>query len=216
MILKQSILPVGFPDSVHHTYLATHIYQFIETTIGNIILVLTAQTLLVSVETDAATLGIAVSVLWTVKDAIGYLTKIAFVRSFSCSFDNSPKYWKIISQLFGRISDLLLILTAVFDSKYWLLLASTGSSFKGFSYAIWASTHASFNQYQAIHNNNIGDITIKEQGQTAMSQVLGMGFGVLILFLTSNPLTLMYIFFGLTVLQIIATTLFVRASNYEV
>uniref|UniRef100_A0A0A9Y1S4 Protein root UVB sensitive/RUS domain-containing protein n=1 Tax=Lygus hesperus TaxID=30085 RepID=A0A0A9Y1S4_LYGHE len=78
-----TLLPAGFPDSVHHCYVPFSFWQFIETTAGAIIQVLCSQAMLSSVglPTDVGSVtGGAVAIRWVIKDGLSHFAQLLFTK----------------------------------------------------------------------------------------------------------------------------------------
>ncbi|KAI9486879.1 MAG: vitamin B6 photo-protection and homoeostasis-domain-containing protein [Benjaminiella poitrasii] len=96
--LREMFLPVGYPESVHDCYKKFHIWLFLETYVGSAIGVLCSQAMLASLGlgTMEATGG-AVAIQWVLKDGIGEIGKLFFIKRYASSFDSHPKTWKFVS-----------------------------------------------------------------------------------------------------------------------
>lgn len=80
----------GLVINVAHRYLAYHLLQFAETIVGTVVSVLCNQALLVSVGVSAeGSIFGAVAVQWIIKDGVGEVVKLFFIRRFSPYFDRS-------------------------------------------------------------------------------------------------------------------------------
>ncbi|ORY97560.1 vitamin B6 photo-protection and homoeostasis-domain-containing protein [Syncephalastrum racemosum] len=98
--LTEMFLPVGYPESVHRCYKPFHKWLAIETYVGSAIGVLCSQAMLASLGLGTAeATGGAVAIQWVLKDGIGELGKLFFIKRFASSFDSHPKTWKIVSVL---------------------------------------------------------------------------------------------------------------------
>ncbi|KAI9027317.1 vitamin B6 photo-protection and homoeostasis-domain-containing protein [Phycomyces nitens] len=97
--MREMFLPVGYPDSVHSCYKRFHLWLGLETYVGSAIGVLCSQAMLASLglgTMEAA--GGAVAIQWVLKDGIGEVGKLFFIKRYASSFDSHPKTWKFVSQ----------------------------------------------------------------------------------------------------------------------
>lgn len=174
-----TFVPVGYPTSVHPSYLSIHRWQFFETTAGSAIGVLTAQAMLIAVgaaDTAHATgagVGMAIAVHWALKDGFGEVLKLAVINQTAHLIDTYPKTSKLVGEVSSVLGAALQLLTAVYPAQF-LLLASLGIGLRGVHYSIWTATHTSFNQALAIQGNNIGDLVAKDESQLAVAHIVGM------------------------------------------
>ncbi|KAI8915561.1 vitamin B6 photo-protection and homoeostasis-domain-containing protein [Gorgonomyces haynaldii] len=209
-------LPVGFPSSVHKSYLPIHVWQFLETTAGSLISVLTAQAMLVSVGAgNAAMAGTAVAIQWALKDGLGEMGKLLIIRRFAHNFDTWPKTWKMIGEVSSVLGAFMQLLTALVPGSF-LLFASLGYGLRSIHFAIWNATHTTFNQNLAIQGNNIGDIVAKDEAQFAVAHILGMALGIAVLEVSHDPLFLAGVFSILGGAQLWMTQRLVTAAQFPV
>lgn len=112
-----------YPESVHECYAKFHAWLFLETYVGSAVRVLKymqtafivaglltieplkkigvlcSQAMLASLglgEAEAA--GGAVAIQWVLKDGIGEVGKLFFIKRFASSFDSHPKTWKMVGK----------------------------------------------------------------------------------------------------------------------
>ncbi|EIE85406.1 hypothetical protein RO3G_10116 [Rhizopus delemar RA 99-880] len=99
--LTEMFLPVGYPESVHSCYKKFHSWLFLETYVGSAVGVLCSQAMLASLGlgTVEATGG-AVAIQWVLKDGIGEIGKLFFIKKYASTFDSHPKTWKFVSFFF--------------------------------------------------------------------------------------------------------------------
>ena len=53
--------------------------------------------------------GGAVAIQWVLKDGIGEIGKLFFIKRYASSFDSHPKTWKFVRLLLWRNLDLIFI-----------------------------------------------------------------------------------------------------------
>lgn len=76
---------------------------------------------------DAALAG-AVAIQWVLKDGLGELGKLFFIKRFAYSFDSHPKTWYMVGEGVSQIGSALQIATAFAPHPAWFLpLASLGN-----------------------------------------------------------------------------------------
>ncbi|KAI8644146.1 vitamin B6 photo-protection and homoeostasis-domain-containing protein [Parasitella parasitica] len=123
--MREMFLPVGYPESVHDCYQKFHTWLFLETYVGSAIGVLCSQAMLASLGlgTVEATGG-AVAIQWVLKDGIGEIGKLFFIKRYASSFDSHPKTWKFVCELFSTVGSFLQLCTSVVTPKLFLPLAA--------------------------------------------------------------------------------------------
>ncbi|KAI9243411.1 vitamin B6 photo-protection and homoeostasis-domain-containing protein [Sporodiniella umbellata] len=126
--LTEMFLPVGYPESVHRCYKKFHAWLFLETYVGSAVGVLCSQAMLASLGlgTVEATGG-AVAIQWVLKDGIGEIGKLFFIKKYASSFDSHPKTWKFVCEILSSVGSFLQLCTSVAAPKFFLPLAA-GSS----------------------------------------------------------------------------------------
>ncbi|ORZ37129.1 vitamin B6 photo-protection and homoeostasis-domain-containing protein [Catenaria anguillulae PL171] len=161
--LRSTFLPVGYPHSVHPSYLRFHAWKFAETAVGACIYVLSHQALLSALNVGATqsagvqaamAAGSAAAVQLILKDGLGEIGKLVLIQKFSSQFDSRLKTWKLAGEAASVAGVLFSMLTVVAPSSAWFLpLASIGGALKSFYITLWSTVHASFARQWAARAN---------------------------------------------------------------
>ncbi|KAI8373620.1 vitamin B6 photo-protection and homoeostasis-domain-containing protein, partial [Choanephora cucurbitarum] len=123
--MREMFLPVGYPESVHDCYKKFHAWLFLETYVGSAIGVLCSQAMLASLGLgQVEAVGGAVAIQWVLKDGIGEIGKLFFIKRYASSFDSHPKTWKFVCELFSTVGSFLQLCTSVVSPKLFLPLAA--------------------------------------------------------------------------------------------
>ncbi|KAM3586760.1 hypothetical protein VKS41_001817 [Umbelopsis sp. WA50703] len=214
--MREMFLPVGYPESVHECYAKFHAWLFLETYVGSAIGVLCSQAMLASLglgEAEAA--GGAVAIQWVLKDGIGEVGKLFFIKRFASSFDSHPKTWKMVCEGFSSIGSALQLCTAYVSPKFFLPLAATGNMFELIHYSIWAASHMTFTRNFAL-SGNVGDIVAKDDAQMSTAHLMGMISGVGLISVSHNPTFLFSAFAILSPLNIWFTYKLLKTAQFEI
>lgn len=213
---RSMFLPIGYPDSVHSTYIKVHQWHFFENIVAGCIIVLCSQSMLESVGIgSAAATGAAVGIMWVLKDSIGEIGKMFFIQQFANSFDSHPKLWKLLGEFAFLLGSFLQLATIIAPSSQFLLLASSGYCLKSIHFAIWGAAHTTFTRAFALRGN-VGDLVGKHESQYSMAQIVGSLLGVLFIYLSHAPSFLFGIFTILSPLHIYLTVSLLKATQFEI
>ncbi|RCI04355.1 hypothetical protein CU098_001233, partial [Rhizopus stolonifer] len=214
--LTEMFLPVGYPESVHSCYKKFHSWLFLETYVGSAVGVLCSQAMLASLGlgTIEATGG-AVAIQWVLKDGIGEIGKLFFIKKYASSFDSHPKTWKFVCEILSSVGSFLQLCTSIAAPKFFLPLAAAGNMFELIHESIWFASHMTFTKHFSP-NGNIGDIVAKDDAQMSTAHLLGMLSGVGIISISHSPLFLFGAFAILSPINIWSTSKMLHAAEFEI
>ncbi|KAK4510062.1 uncharacterized protein ATC70_006231 [Mucor velutinosus] len=214
--MREMFLPVGYPESVHDCYKKFHAWLFLETYVGSAIGVLCSQAMLASLGlgTMEATGG-AVAIQWVLKDGIGEIGKLFFIKRYASSFDSHPKTWKFVCEIFSTVGSFLQLCTSVVTPKLFLPLAAAGNMFELIHESIWIASHMTFTKHFSP-NGNIGDIVAKDDAQMSTAHLMGMLTGVGLISVSHSPMFLFGVFAVLSPINIWSTTKMLHAAKFEI
>lgn len=186
-VFHATLLPAGFPFSVHKSYVRFHIWQFGEAITSSVFHVLSAQAMLSAVglpTNEASSAAGAVAIRWVVKDGLANFAKLAFTKAFAHLFDSRPKTWVMTCALLYLTGVTFELSTAISASagyaSLFIPLAAFGASLLSAAHLIWEATHANFIRWMSIRNN-IADVTAKADAQMVVADILGLGIGVFVI-----------------------------------
>ncbi|RCI01910.1 hypothetical protein CU098_002569, partial [Rhizopus stolonifer] len=221
--MREMFLPVGYPESVHDCYKKFHAWLFLETYVGSAIGVLCSQAMLASLGlgTVEATGG-AVAIQWVLKDGIGEIGKLFFIKRYASSFDSHPKTWKFkeakvveVCEIFSTVGSFLQLCTAIVAPKFFLPLAAVGNTFELIHESIWTASHMTFTKHFSP-NGNIGDIVAKDDAQMSTAHLLGMLTGVGLISISHSPVFLFSAFAVLSPINLWSTVKMLHAAEFEI
>ncbi|KAL7590274.1 hypothetical protein Lser_V15G38632 [Lactuca serriola] len=126
-IVKDFVLPVGFPGSVLDDYLEYMLLQFPTNVTGWICHTLVTSSLLKAVGLDyssgtTATTS-AAAIRWVSKDGIGAIGRFFIGGRFGNLFDDDPKQWRMYADFIGSAGSIFDLTTPLYPA-YFLPLAS--------------------------------------------------------------------------------------------
>ncbi|CAO3652680.1 unnamed protein product [Cunninghamella blakesleeana] len=214
--LRELFLPVGYPDALHPCYKKFHLWLGLETYVGSAIGVLCSQAMLASLGlgTVEATGG-AVAIQWVLKDGLGELGKLFFIKRYASSFDSHPKTWKFVCELLSSLGSFLQLCTSIASPKLFLPLAALGNTFELIHESIWIASHMTFTKHFSP-NGNIGDIVAKDDAQMSTAHLLGMLSGVGLISVSHSPLFLFSVFAVLSPINVWSTIKMINAAEFEI
>lgn len=204
--LIKTFLPVDYPHSVAPWYGRYALWQFVQSLVGSAQWVLTTNAMLVGVglTADPTTLTAwSVTLNWVLKDGIGALGMIFFVRLLGTWLDTDTKRMMWRADLLHNLGSALELLIPFFAHifGFFLLTASTANLIKGVA-ALSAGACRAAILKAVILRENFAEVTAKTHTQSVLAYVLGMilGIGVstFLAFVSTSPLFVwpFFFFFG--------------------
>ncbi|XP_057435231.1 protein root UVB sensitive 5 isoform X2 [Lotus japonicus] len=182
-IIKDFILPAGFPGSVSDDYLHYMLLQFPTNVTGWICHTLVTSSLLRAVgigsfsgTTAAAS---AAAIRWVSKDGIGAFGRLFIGGRFGNLFDDDPKQWRMYADFIGSAGSIFDLTTQVYPA-YFLPLASLGNLTKAVARGLKDPSFRVIQNHFAI-SGNLGEIAAKEEVWEVVAQLIGLALGILIL-----------------------------------
>lgn len=74
---------------------------------------------------EAEAAGGAIAIQWVLKDGIGEMGKLFFIKRYASSFDSHPKTWKMVGEGLCTVGSLLQLCTCLVSAKFFLPLAAS-------------------------------------------------------------------------------------------
>ncbi|XP_075510241.1 protein root UVB sensitive 5-like isoform X2 [Primulina tabacum] len=182
-IIKDFILPAGFPDSVSDDYLDYILLQFPTNVTGWICHTLVTSSLLKAVGlgsfsgSTAATA--AATIRWVSKDGIGAVGRLFIGGRFGNLFDNDPKQWRLYADFIGSAGSIFDLSTQLYPA-YFLPLASVGNLAKAVGRGLRDPSFRVIQNHFAI-SGNLGEVSAKEEVWEVAAELVGLGLGILAL-----------------------------------
>ncbi|KAK4396126.1 protein root UVB sensitive 5 [Sesamum angolense] len=129
-VVKDFVLPAGFPDSVSDDYLEYILLQFPTNVTGWICHTLVTSSLLQAVGVGSlsgtAAAASAAAIRWVSKDGIGAVGRLFIGGRFGNLFDDDPKQWRLYADFIGSTGSIFDLSTQLYPA-YFLPLASLGN-----------------------------------------------------------------------------------------
>ncbi|CAK8541909.1 unnamed protein product [Lathyrus sativus] len=182
-MIKDFILPAGFPGSVSDDYLHYMLLQFPTNVTGWICHTIVTSSLLKAVgvgsfsgTTAAAS---AAAIRWVSKDGIGAVGRLFIGGRFGNLFDDDPKQWRMYADFIGSAGSIFDLTTQLYPG-YFLPLASLGNLTKAIARGLKDPSFRVIQSHFAI-SANLGEVAAKEEVWEVVAQLVGLGLGILIL-----------------------------------
>ncbi|KAB2087525.1 hypothetical protein ES319_A04G110000v1 [Gossypium barbadense] len=182
-VLKEFILPAGFPGSVSDDYLQYMLLQFPTNVTGWICHTLVTSSLLKAVGVGSfsgtAAAASAAAIRWVSKDGIGAVGRLFIGGRFGNLFDDDPKQWRMYADFIGSAGSIFDLTTQVYPA-YFLPLASLGNLAKAVARGLKDPSFRVIQNHFAI-SGNLGEVSAKEEVWEVTAQLLGLSLGIVIL-----------------------------------
>jgi len=186
-VVRDFVFPSGFPGSVSDDYLDYMLWQFPTNITGWICNVLVTSSLLKAVgvgsfsgtSAAATAAASAAAIRWVSKDGIGALGRLLIGGRFGSLFDDDPKQWRMYADFIGSAGSFFDLATQLYPSQF-LLLASTGNLAKAVARGLRDPSFRVIQNHFAI-SGNLGEVAAKEEVWEVAAQLIGLGFGILII-----------------------------------
>lgn len=184
-LFYRTMLPVGYPETVHPNYIKFNFWGFVQGVMGSASGVLSTQCLLVglgmaghtsSAFSGGGTIALAATLNWVLKDGIGNLGGILFVSKFGDAFDRDAKRYRFLSAFAMNIATVLELIVPLVPHLF-LPLASMANTCKSISWMANSATRAQI-QRHFTRIDNLGDLTGKAASLNTAAMVCGTGIGV--------------------------------------
>ncbi|XP_073044516.1 protein root UVB sensitive 5-like [Primulina eburnea] len=182
-IIKDFILPAGFPDSVSDDYLDYILLQFPTNVTGWICHTLVTSSLLKAVGlgsfSGSTAAAAAATIRWVSKDGIGAVGRLFIGGRFGNLFDNDPKQWRLYADFIGSAGSIFDLSTQLYPA-YFLPLASVGNLAKAVGRGLRDPSFRVIQNHFAI-SGNLGEVSAKEEVWEVAAELVGLGLGILAL-----------------------------------
>ncbi|KAL3654923.1 hypothetical protein CASFOL_000709 [Castilleja foliolosa] len=182
-VIRDFILPAGFPDSVSDDYLEYMLFQFPTNVTGWICHTLVTSSLLKAVgvgsfsgTTAAAS---AAAIRWVSKDGIGAVGRLFIGGRFGNLFDDDPKQWRLYADFIGSMGSIFDLSTPIYPA-YFLPLASLGNLAKAVGRGLRDPSFRVIQNHFAI-SGNLGEVSAKEEVWEVVAELVGLSLGILAL-----------------------------------
>ncbi|KAJ9548965.1 hypothetical protein OSB04_021508 [Centaurea solstitialis] len=175
-VVKDFVLPAGFPGSVSDEYLEYMLLQFPTNVTAWI-----CHTLAVGLDYSSGTTAAAsaAAIRWVSKDGIGAVGRFFIGGRFGNLFDDDPKQWRMYADFIGSAGSIFDLCTPLYPA-YFLPLASLGNLAKAVARGLKDPSFRVIQNHFAI-SGNLGDVAAKEEVWEVSAQLLGLGLGIFVL-----------------------------------
>ncbi|KAI0565034.1 Vitamin B6 photo-protection and homoeostasis protein [Gracilaria domingensis] len=177
--LFYTLLPTGYPDTVHPGYIYWAIWHIGRHIFRQSYYVLGTTSLLSSLGLSTNTsLAVGATLKWVLKDGLGMGTKLLLSTSLARLVDADPKRFRMLGDTMMACAALIEVLS-VLNPRYFLafgtiaaLLREAAGAMSGPAYRVFLDSFAG--------RNNIGDVSSRGEAQVVIGNLLGLGLGVII------------------------------------
>jgi len=209
--LFNHVMPKDYKVTTVSSYESYAKTTMVASTMGTAASVLSIQALLTSIGISSdASLPIAATLNWVLKDGLGQLGGVLFASFINTRFDADPKRFRFGADLGLAISVILESSTAMAP---WLFLpiAALANVGKNIAWLSASATKASIHQsFCLVHN--LADLTGKAGSQTISASIVGTTLGLMVSpLVASNPV---YIVIGTGVFSIMQLAASFRALHF--
>ncbi|KAL0309963.1 UNVERIFIED_CONTAM: protein root UVB sensitive 5 [Sesamum radiatum] len=182
-VIKDFVLPAGFPDSVSDDYLEYILLQFPTNVTGWICHTLVTSSLLQAVGVGSlsgtAAAASAAAIRWVSKDGIGAVGRLFIGGRFGNLFDDDPKQWRLYADFIGSTGSIFDLSTQLYPA-YFLPLASLGNLAKAVGRGLRDPSFRVIQNHFAI-SGNLGEVSAKEEVWEVAAELVGLALGILAL-----------------------------------
>ncbi|KAK6120269.1 hypothetical protein DH2020_045960 [Rehmannia glutinosa] len=189
-VIKDFVLPAGFPESVSDDYLEYMLLQFPTNVTGWICHTLVTSSLLKARNLTQAAVGVgsfsgttaaasAAAIRWVSKDGIGAVGRLFIGGRFGNLFDDDPKQWRLYADFIGSTGSIFDLSTQLYPA-YFLPLASLGNLAKAVGRGLRDPSFRVIQNHFAI-SGNLGEVSAKEEVWEVAAELVGLGLGILAL-----------------------------------
>ncbi|KAD3067628.1 hypothetical protein E3N88_35508 [Mikania micrantha] len=181
-LVKDFVLPAGFPGSVSDDYLEYMLLQFPTNVTAWICHTLVTSSLL-KADIDMTKMLMACDITktcrWVSKDGIGAVGRFFIGARFGNLFDDDPKLWRMYADFIGSAGSIFDLCTPLYPA-YFLPLASLGNLAKAVARGLKDPSFRVIQNHFAV-SGNLGDVAAKEEVWEVSAQLIGLGLGIMIL-----------------------------------
>ncbi|XP_033329880.2 RUS family member 1 isoform X1 [Megalopta genalis] len=179
-IIKEVVLPQGYPDSVHSDYTQYQIWDTVQAFASTILSIMTTHSIMQGVgvgEPEATPLAAAIT--WVLKDGAGMIGRIAFAWRNGADFDRQCKKWRLFADVLNDLAMGIELLLPYYSS-YSLAILCVSMVMKSIVGVAGGATRAAITQHQALKNNS-ADVSAKDGSQETCVNLIASCVGILML-----------------------------------
>lgn len=180
-LFRETMLPVGYPHSVHPNFLPFNTWNFGQSVAGSANGVLATQCLLVGLGLAGSangSLAMAATLSWILKDGLGQLGGILFVARFGARFDRGVKKYRLLASAMMSLASFFEMLVPMMPGLF-LPIAAAANVCKNVAWMGMSATKAQINRHFSLIDN-MGDLTGKSASLNTTASLAGTGLGVLL------------------------------------
>ncbi|CBI30394.3 unnamed protein product, partial [Vitis vinifera] len=184
IIVKDFILPAGFPGSVSDDYLEYMLLQFPTNVTAWICHTLVTSSLLKASCWSWFFFSnhcccFCCCFCCCHQDGIGAVGRLFIGGQFGNLFDDDPKQWRMYADLIGSAGSIFDLSTQLYPA-YFLQLASLGNLAKAVARGLKDPSFRVIQNHFAI-SGNLGEVAAKEEVWEVAAQLLGLALGIMVL-----------------------------------
>jgi len=194
-LIRQVLLPEGYPDSVSRDYLEYQIWDTMQAFASSISGSLATAAVLQGVGVgDSEATALAATFTWILKDGAGMVGRIGFAAYSGTSLDFDCKRWRMFADVLNDGVMMVELLAGVLPKQMvmpTLCMAGVGRSLVGVA---GGATKAAVAQHQA-RRQNMADLAAKDGSQETVVNLLALCVNLMLLPLVSSTPHLPFLLF---------------------
>lgn len=175
-----SFLPVGFPHSVSHDYLAYQTYDSLQAFFSTITALLANRALLQGLGVGDASSSATFAMLLTIlKDAMSRIATIVFANRFGLRIEPDAKRYRFLADLFNDTAFVLELCSPYLGSSGKVLALTTGEALRALCGVAAGASKAALSVHFARHDN-LAELNAKEASQETAVGLVGLIVGTIV------------------------------------
>eukprot|EP00934_Nitzschia_sp_Nitz4_P002783 Nitzschia sp. Nitz4//scaffold350_size17454//556//2049//NITZ4_008815-RA/size17454-augustus-gene-0.22-mRNA-1//1//CDS//3329548859//2773//frame0 len=210
-------LPLGYPQSVHESYLPYQLYDGLQGLCSYWRGVVATRAVLEAAGVgDAQATAASAALQWALRDGTGMLAGLVFSYVASRYFDTHVKEYRLFADVINDVALTMDMLAPYFSGDWTLYILSLSTICKTMCGMSAGATKGRITQHFARHGN-MADLSAKESTQETLVSLLGMIGGVWVAkMLQHMPYSITWILFGfLTLVHVWANYKAVKLLRLE-
>ncbi|KAF7561552.1 hypothetical protein G7046_g2609 [Stylonectria norvegica] len=178
--LFDAFLPVGFPHSVSHDYLAYQTYDSLQAFFSTITSLLANRALLEGLGVGDANSSATFAMLLTIlKDAMSRIATIGFAQQFGLRIEPDAKRFRFLADLFNDTAFFMELYSPFFGPWGKVVALTTGEALRALCGVSAGASKAALSVHFAKHDN-LAELNAKEASQETAVGLVGLLVGTLV------------------------------------
>ena len=177
-ILKDTFLPIGYPDSVRPEYFAYQLWDSVQGISSYLRSVLTTRSVLAGAGVGSAeSSALAAALAWVFRDGIGMIGSLVFAYTYADAFEIYIKEWRYTADILNNIGLTLDLLSSYFPNRFFIM-TSISTLCKACCGLVAGATKARISAHFAAPGH-LADVAAKESTQETAVALCGLLLGMI-------------------------------------